>query len=55
MSDTNDLTDLVSASLRTALGNIYQRLVDCNFGLENPELEMFTDALHVGPEVVLKC
>ena len=53
MSDTNDLSDFISASLRTALDEIYQRLVDCNFGLENPELEMFTVALLVGREVVL--
>ena len=32
-------------SLGTALDEVYQRLIDCNFGLEEPELAMFTDAL----------
>ena len=45
MSDTNDLMDFISASLRTTLDKIYQRLVDCNFSLEDPELAMFTVAL----------
>ena len=37
--------DLISASLRTALDKIYQRLLDYNFGLEVPELAMRTIAL----------
>ena len=45
MSDTNDLMDFISASLRTTLDEIYQCLVDCNFALEDPELAMFTVAL----------
>ena len=45
MSDTNDLMDFISASLRTTLDEVYQRLIDCNFGLEEPELAMFTVAL----------
>ena len=28
-----------------ALDEVYQRLIDCNFGLEEPELAMFTVAL----------
>ena len=44
-SDTNDLMDFISASLGTNPGEIYQRLVDCNFALEDPELAMFTVAL----------
>ena len=38
MSDTNEIMDFISASLRTALDEIYQRLIDCTFGMENPEL-----------------
>ena len=45
MSDTNDLMDFISASLGTTLEEIYQRLVDCNFALEDPDLAMFTVAL----------
>ena len=45
MSDTNDLMDFISASLGTTLDEIYQRLVDCNLALEDPEQAMFTDAL----------
>ena len=45
MSDTNNLMDFISASLGTTLGEIYQRLMDCNFALEDPELAMFTVAL----------
>ena len=44
MSDTNDLMDF-SARLETTLDEIYQRLVNCNFSLEDPELAMFTVAL----------
>ena len=44
-SDTNDLMDFISASLGTTLDEIYQRLVDCNSALEDPELAMFTVAL----------
>ena len=35
----------ISASLGTSLDEVYQRLIDCNFGLEEPELVMFTVAL----------
>ena len=45
MSDTNDLLDFSSANLGTALDEVCQRLIDCNFGLEEPELAMFTVAL----------
>ena len=45
MSDTNDLMDFISASLGMTLNEIYLRLVDCNFALEDPELAMFTVAL----------
>ena len=45
MSDTNDLLDFISASLGTTLDEIYQRLVDCNFALKDPELTMFTVTL----------
>ena len=45
MSDINDLMDFISASLGTTLDEIYQRLIDCDFGLEVPELAMFTVAL----------
>ena len=38
MSDTKDLMDFISASLGTALDEIYQRLIDCNFGTEDTEL-----------------
>ena len=37
--------DHISASLGTTLDEIYQRLVDCNVRLEDPELAMFTVAL----------
>ena len=45
MSYLNDFMDFNSGSLRTALDEINQRLVDCNFGLEDPKLLMFTAAL----------
>ena len=45
MSDTNDLMDFISASLGTALEKIYQNLLNCNFGLDDPELAMFTVTL----------
>ena len=45
MSDTNDLMDFLSASLGTTPDEVYQRLIDCNFGLEDPELVMFTVAI----------
>ena len=45
MSDTYDLTDFISASLGTTLDEIYQRLIDCNFGKEESELVMFTVVL----------
>ena len=45
MNDINDLMDSISASLGTTLDQIYQRLVDCNFTLEDPDLAIFTVAL----------
>ena len=45
MSYTISLMESISACLKSALGEIYQLLVDCNFGLEDPELVMFTIAL----------
>ena len=42
MSDTNELMDFISASLGKTLYEIYQRLVDSNFALEDPELATFT-------------
>ena len=45
MSDTNDSIDFISVILVTTLNEIYQRLVDYNFPLEDPELAMFTVAL----------
>ena len=33
--------DFISASLGTALDEIYQRLIDCNFGTEDP-VDRFT-------------
>ena len=41
MSDMNDLMDFISASLGTTLEEIYQRLLDCIFALEDLELPMF--------------
>ena len=37
--------DFISASLGLTLDEVYQRLIDCNFGLEDPKLAMFTAAL----------
>ena len=45
MSDTNDLVYFISGCLGTVLDKMYQRLMDCNFGLEERELAMFTVAL----------
>ena len=45
MSDTNDLMDFISASLRTTLDEIYERLIGCNFAQEDPKLAIFTVAL----------
>ena len=42
---TNYLMDFISEGLGTTLDEIYQRLMDCNFGLKDPELAMFTLAL----------
>ena len=39
------MTDFISESLGTTLDEVYQRLIDCNFGLEDPELAMITVAL----------
>ena len=45
MSDTNNLMDFISARLGTTLDKVYQRLIDCNIGLEDLELAMFAIAL----------
>ena len=45
MSDINYLMDFISASVVATLDEIYQRLIDCNFGVEEPEFLMFTVAL----------
>ena len=37
--------EFISASPGTALDEIYQRLIDCNFGMKDPELATFTVAL----------
>ena len=37
--------DFISASVGTTLDKIYQRLVDCKFALEDPELAMLSVAL----------
>ena len=44
MGDTNDLMDLVSASLGATLEKIEQRLIDCDFAQEDPGLAMFVVA-----------
>ena len=36
MIGKNDLMDFILASLGTALDEIYQRLIECNFGTEDP-------------------
>ena len=45
MNGTNDLMDFISVSLGTTQDEIYERLVVCNFPLEDPELAMFTISL----------
>ena len=45
MNDTNDLMDFILSSLGTNLDEIYQLLLDCNFGLADTELAMFIVAL----------
>ena len=45
LRDTNDLMDSISASLVTTLDKIYQHMLECNIGLEDPDLPMFTVAL----------
>ena len=45
MSDTNDLINSISASLGTTLDEMYQRLTGCYFGLEEPDLAIFTVAI----------
>ena len=45
MSDTTDLEDFILERLGTTLDEVYQRLIVCNFGMEEPELAMFTVAL----------
>ena len=45
MSDIYGLTDFISARLGTTLDEIYQRLIDCNFGMEDSVLVMFTVVL----------
>ena len=37
--------EIISVSLETARDEIYQRLLGCNFGLEDPGLAIFTVAL----------
>ena len=37
--------NFILAKLGTALGEVYQWVIDCNFELEEPELAMFTVAL----------
>ena len=45
MSDTNNLVDFISARFGTTLDKVNQRLIDCNFGLEDLELAMIAVAL----------
>ena len=45
MGDTNDLMEFLSASLGATLDEIYQRLIDCDFGKKDPGLAMFVVAL----------
>ena len=45
MSDRKDLIDFISASQGTSLDEVYQRLIDCYFGLEDPEKAILTVAL----------
>ena len=45
MSDINDFMDFVSGSLGATLGDIYQRLIDCDFAREHPGLAMIVVAL----------
>ena len=45
MSDTNNLMNLISASLGTDLDAIYQRLLYCDFSLKDLELTIFVVAL----------
>ena len=52
-SDTNDLIDYILASLGTTLDEVYQRLVAGNFGLEDPELAMFTVAILMEGKLML--
>ena len=41
MGDTNELMEILSASLGATLDEIYQRLIDCDFTREDPGLAMF--------------
>ena len=45
MGDTNELMELLSASLGATLDEIYQQLIDCDFTREDPGLAMFVIAL----------
>ena len=45
MGDTNDLKEIVSASLGATLDEIYQRLIDCDFAQKDPGLAMFVVVL----------
>ena len=45
MSDTDNLMNLISLNLGFALDEIYQRLLDCNFGFEDQELAMFNGSV----------
>ena len=40
MGDTNELMEVLSASLGATLDVIYQRLIDCDFTREDPGLAM---------------
>ena len=44
LSDNKDLIDFYSQSLGMALNETYQRLLDCCFSQEVPELPMLTVA-----------
>ena len=44
MGDLNDIVEFVSESLRAALDEIYQQLIDCNLAQEDPGLAMFVVA-----------
>ena len=45
MGDTNELMEILSASVGATLDEIYQQLIDCDFTREDPGLAMFVVAL----------